>query len=188
MGRLLPLLLAFFLVAGCGGEEEEPPPGDLIPEADLSTPMSAAESYARAIETASVSLMHDVMLETERQENMRRRRQMLQSVEARGLKFRVEFEEDTFTRSDDRAEVRAQYYLIGPGESEGSLNETSYVVLVRTPAGEWKYSPRLSAQRTQQWRNAKAEEEAPDGEEGNDDSQPEGAEPEPAGDDGENGE
>jgi len=146
------LILISFLVllcAACGGGENAADQvnreATFIP--DVTTPEGATETYARAIETGSITLAEMVVLDEERDVLISQFRANFQASEQQGVKWKLEFSQAE-QLSPVLAQARVDYIRLKEGKEAG--RESSWIVFKKIEDGTWRYSRALSMQLIEQ--------------------------------------
>lgn len=146
---LILISLLVLLCAGCGGGENAADQvnreATFIP--DVSTPEGVTETYARAIETSSITLAELVVLDEEREAVLAQFRANFQASEKQGIKWKLEFS-DAQQLSDSLVQAKVQYIGLKDGKEQG--RENSWVVFKKIEDGTWRYSRALSKQLIEQ--------------------------------------
>jgi hypothetical protein len=151
MARILPCLLVCLalLCAACGGGENAADQvnreATFIP--DVTTPEGATETYARAIETSSITLAELVVLDEERETVLSQFRANFQASEQQGVKWRLKIT-DAQELSDSLVQAKVQYIGLKDGKEQG--REVSWIVFKKIEDGTWRYSRALSMQLIEQ--------------------------------------
>lgn len=148
---LILISVLVMLCAACGGGENAADQvnreATFIP--DVSTPEGATETYARAIETSSITLAELVVMDEEREAVLAQMRANFQASEQQGLKWKLEFS-DAEKLSDSLVQAKVQYIGLKDGKEQG--REISWVVFKKIEDGSWRYSRALSKQLIEQMR------------------------------------